>query len=252
MYDLLFIKDLLFYITEFLDDSTSFKLFRTNKYLNSLLQNNPKRYKIKKVFYNGFSYNNKPVIENYTITNFHVYNLSYIPENKNHVYALKLDYNCNDNVDNLPENIRVLFLGQQFQQKIDYLPCNLLKLTIWGIFNNEINHLPKTLQSLIFQNYSYFNQPIDNLPDGLEYLELGHSFNQSVDKLPPNLKILKFGYCFNQDVDKLPQSLKEIHFGFSFEKSIDKLPKKIEAITIHQQYKILMKGFDKLKVFNCV
>ena len=252
MYDILLIKDLLFYITEFLDDSTSFKLFRTNKLLNSFLKNNPKRYKVKKVFYTGFSYDNKPVIENYTITNIHVYNLSYIPKKHNHIYSLKTDYNCNDNVDNLPENIRVLFLGQKFQQKIDHLPCNLLKLTIWGYFNNEINYLPKTLQTLIFQNYSFFNQPIDHLPDGLEYLELGHNFNQPINKLPSNLKILKFGYCFNQEVDKLPQSLREIHFGFSFDKNIDELPKNIEVITIHQKYKNIMKGFHKLKTFNCV
>jgi len=41
-------KDLIFHISDFLDDKSSFNLFNSNKYYNAMIKNNQHRYTIKR------------------------------------------------------------------------------------------------------------------------------------------------------------------------------------------------------------
>ena len=61
-------KDLFFYLSDFLDDETAFRLFNTNKENNQLLKENPKRYTIKNVIKDTNIIANKYNIEKYLIT----------------------------------------------------------------------------------------------------------------------------------------------------------------------------------------
>ena len=45
---ILFNSDIIFYITDFLDDKSSFRLFNTNKYYHTIISKYPSRYTIKK------------------------------------------------------------------------------------------------------------------------------------------------------------------------------------------------------------
>lgn len=99
------------------------------------------------------------------------------------------------------------------------------KCAIFEHFNDKLND--ETLEEL--KDYKKvifdcrFNQPIDNLPNNIEYIEFNNlsekyeskatDFNQSVDNLPSNLKTLvlrvnKFDYT----LDLLPESLEILYF----------------------------------------
>jgi len=78
----------------------------------------------------------------------------------------------------------------------------------------------KTENGIFHSSNNTFNQPIDNLPDGLETLILSNLFNQRIDHLPRNLKNLILGNSFNQRIDRLPEGLENIKLGKSFNRKI--------------------------------
>jgi hypothetical protein len=82
------------------------------------------------------------------------------------------------------------------------------------LFKNSITHIT------FGKN---FNQPIDNLPNSIKYLDFdfGSKFNQRIDNLPNNLTHLKLEEEFNQPISNLPLRLKKIDiFNCKFKKSI--------------------------------
>ena len=104
-------------------------------------------------------------------------------------------------------------------------------LTLGENFNHPIrfchDNLPRCasgLTHLTFGKYSEFNQPIrlcrDNLPSGLTYLSFGSdkfsAFNQPIDNLPQGLNHLKLGGIFNQSFDNLPSGLAHLDLGWKF------------------------------------
>ena len=66
------------------------------------------------------------------------------------------------------------------------------------IFNNEFNSTltPEIIDLLSkYKRVKFgnrFNQPVDNLPDSLEWIMFSVDFNQSVDKLPNSLKSISW------------------------------------------------------------
>lgn len=143
---------------------------------------------------------------------------------------LKLGSSFNQSIDNLPDNIEVLDIGCNFNKPINKLPKSLKYFKLGNMFNQEINNLPNGLINLTIRDYyqinpckymfyNYrgeyqyelsFNQRIDNLPQSLEYLELGDKFDQPVDKLPSTLKHLKLGKHFKQSLKNLTCSLESL------------------------------------------
>jgi hypothetical protein len=81
-----------------------------------------------------------------------------------------------------------------------------------------------------------FNNPIENLPDSINWLVLGKNFNQSINKYPSCLKYLTFGFDFNKLVDNLPNMLERIVFGGRFDKSIDNLPDTITHLSFYVEF----------------
>ena len=234
-------KDLVFYITTFLNDTSSFRLFNCNIYYNNMIKNDPHKYTIKREVSNDTrsgDLDNKKLLK-YKIKIYNEKrNLSIeqldIPKYIEELHLSKF----NQLVDGLPNGLLLLKLGNDFNQSIDNLPHSLTKLDLMDCryFNQSINHLPKSITHLSLGDS--FNQSIsiDNLPNGLLTLRLGHSFNQSVDKLPSSLKHLYIGDKFNQSVDYLPSSLEYFSIGFFFNKRLDYLPKNLRYLVVGQMF----------------
>jgi hypothetical protein len=137
---------------------------------------------------------------------------------------------------------------------IDYYNKDTKILTIPNTFNRKLNDIPKETEIIIFSEdgtwngRSYFNQPVDNLPETLTHLTFGNNFNQSVDNLPLSLTYLTFGrqtpvrlahpkimnihnclrcHNFNQSVDNLPKNLTHLTLGCDFNQSVDNLPENL-------------------------
>jgi hypothetical protein len=146
---------------------------------------------------------------------------------------------------------------------IDYYNKNTKILTIPNTFNRKLNDIPKETEIIIFSEddswsgRSYFNQPVNNLPETLTHLTFGrqtpvrlahpkimnihnclrcHNFNQSVDNLPNSLTHLTFGNSFNQPVDNLPETLTHLTFGYNFNQSVDNLPNSLTHLTFGARF----------------
>lgn len=71
--------------------------------------------------------------------------------------------------------------------------------------------LPDCIQHIVISSIR-FNQPLDNLPDGLFSLKFCENslFNQSLNNLPNTLQTLVLGKYYRQKSNYLPQSLQLI------------------------------------------
>ena len=130
-----------------------------------------------------------------------------------------------------------------FNQPIDgILPEGILKIVIRSPgFNQSLDSLPSTLKILKLVNgleSMEFNKSIENLPDGLENLQISGKFNQPVDFLPRNLKKLNLGEHFDQPLDNLPPELEELELSSKYSHSLLNLPKTIWSLHLeHPQFK---------------
>jgi hypothetical protein len=122
---------------------------------------------------------------------------------------------------NLPNCLKYIEFGEEFNQPINNLPNCLKYLELGHDFNQPINNLPNTLTYLVFGDS--FNQLIGNLPNSLTHLNVGFTFNKQILNLPKNIKHLELGYQFNQPIDYLPNSLTHLKVGFLFNQPIDNL-----------------------------
>ena len=146
---------------------------------------------------------------------------------------------------NLSYGIRRLYLNYSFDQELLNLPESLEYLEFKGIFNQSLDFLPKSVKEIHFLTMfgadgepiiSHFNQPLDNLPESLEVLELDcMDFNHSLDNLPKKLKYLKLNfYAFNFSLDNLPKSLEylEISLPNTYKFPLEKLHKSLQNTKI--------------------
>jgi hypothetical protein len=159
--------------------------------------------------------------------------------------------NFNQEINNLPKEIKELVLSYNYDKNLDNLP-NLTHLTIFGKFNNPINNLPLTLLFLRFAD-SQFNNSIDSLPSGLKMLVLDCRcrFNQSFDNLPSSLEFLDIdGYDDTMQINNLPQGLKTLYLhGFEhYDYSNIQFPDSIEYLRLPNDYNSNLTGLKKLKV----
>ncbi|ARF12465.1 FNIP repeat protein [Klosneuvirus KNV1] len=138
----------------------------------------------------------------------------------------------NDELVNLPRNIKILKLGNKFNKSFDNINNIVYSNSFYRgdqlkLHRSHRNHISfYNLHTLVLGKR--FNQPIDGLlPPTLKRLFLGRDFDQSVDNLPNGLEVLHLGKNFNHPVDKLPSGLLELVVGESFNQSIDNLPDSI-------------------------
>ena len=84
----------------------------------------------------------------------------------------------------------------------------------------------------------YFNNSIDNLPDTIEYIELGWEFNTPINKLPTNLKEINFSNFFNQPLTCLPEGLTSLRVSKHFNQPLNKfnLPRTLKHLYIGRNF----------------
>lgn len=102
-------------------------------------------------------------------------------------------------------SLKILIIGDLFDQTIKLLPESLIVLKIGNNFDRSVNLLPCTLQELKLGDK--FNKPINKLPTTLIKFIVGYSFNQNIDQLPPSVQHIQLGGNFTHVLNILPQSL---------------------------------------------
>ena len=143
-------------------------------------------------------------------------------------YGLKilvLGDQFNQPVDNLPNSLEKLCLGEEFDQTVDNLPNSLEELYLGDYFNHPLDYLPHNLKKLHI-NSSFFKYPVDNLPVGLEILKLGNAYTKPINNLPNTLKYLDLISYITPEprtLNTLPDSIEHLLIDFTGE-NIDKLP----------------------------
>jgi len=93
---------------------------------------------------------------------------------------------------------------------------------------NFINYFPSIITNI---NLINFNEPIDNLANGVEILHIGKKLNQSLNNLPNSIKILYLGDKFKQSLNNLPNSIETIHLNDDlFNNNLNNLPLHLKNI----------------------
>jgi hypothetical protein len=138
----------------------------------------------------------------------------------------------------LPDGLISLTIQGDFNGEIEYLPSTLKHLRLLCPFNKRLQ-FPKSLETLEIGGY---NQPLDNLPQGLKRLKLGYNFDHELDNLPDSIEEMHLGSRFDKIIYKLPRNLKEIDFGEAFSQLPPEIPEGTEIITLNRY----MKRFRRL------
>lgn len=112
-------------------------------------------------------------------------------------------------LEKIPQSVSVL----RFNYNFENLPCEI----------------PPNIKSVYFYEFS---EPIEELPNTIEHIQIHKGFNHQVDKLGDHLKSVDFGCNFNQPVNELPSSLEKVVFHLSFTHPINNLPSNIKFIHI--------------------
>lgn len=131
---------------------------------------------------------------------------------------------------------------------MDYLPKNLKKLGLYQ-FSKPIDNLPESLTSLTIGHE--FNRPIKNLPPLLKRLKIGDSFNQLINYLPRNLHHLSLGDSFDLPLINLPTSLKKLYLGNKFNQLLSFLPLSLTDIRLGLSTNQEICHLPNLKYLRC-
>lgn len=99
----------------------------------------------------------------------------------------------------------------------------------------ETLDLIKKCKKVIFGKY--FNQTVNDLPEGIDHLKLGYHFNKKLDGLPSTLKELMLDMNFNYPLDFLPVGLTHLTIGCNYatkyEHSLDNLPNTLTHLILN-------------------
>ena len=150
-----------------------------------------------------------------------------------------------------------------FNASIDWLPEGITHIQLGTFFNQPLQKLPSTLKSLIIKTYNevgatYFNNSLNNLPHGLEILEIhyNHKFDKDIYNLPQTLKKL-YMHCkaCKINFNILPNRLEHITiYGdnnvINPINTICTMPTNLQSILICN-YKSDVDNLDKLHFSNC-
>ena len=173
------------------------------------------------------------------------------------------DYKNDKTILNLLKEKQKIAFDNVFNASIDWLPEGITHIQLGTFFNQPLQKLPATLKSLIIKTYNevgatYFNNSLNNLPHGLEILEIhyNHKFDKDIYNLPQTLKKL-YMHCkaFKINFNILPNRLEHITiYGdnnvINPINTICTMPTNLQSILICN-YKSDVDNLDKLHFSNC-
>lgn len=116
-----------------------------------------------------------------------------LPDSLEQIIFCKKRSIFNQEINDLPSSLEYLQIGFKFNKQIDNLPENLKYLFLGENFNCEIKKLPSSLSVLIFDIYSNFNHELVCLPQELKFLSLPYCFSNCLIDLPNGLEYLNLG-----------------------------------------------------------
>lgn len=201
---------------------------------------------------------------NYKIKNFPV-NLEHLilPKNYNESLSdipIKLKYikfgqNFNKSIDNLIQinhesSLQIIDLSSSdFDYPINNLPVNLKVLILGNKFNQVLDYLPEGI--LLLSTGNSFIHPLDKLPEGLEVLIIGNNFNNTLNNLPSSLQELVLNsYVFNESVYNLPTNIKKfyIHSKSTIKNQLKNINCLIEYLPVTKVLKNYVYNLSKLDI----
>lgn len=203
------------------------------------------------------------------VNNTFTQSLSYLPESLKElkIISQKINNTVNINCDNLPNGLEKLILSNNINNELNNLPRNLKILHI-AQFNNMIYNLPDGIEELrIPIDYKYLKEifssintvklkkliiglnfkshsrktslfDLESIPDSVEEIDFGDNFNQKLTHLPSGVKKITFGFNFNYSIglDDLPDSIEYLEFGYNFNNSINKYPSNLKILKFGRNY----------------
>jgi len=159
------------------------------------------------------------------------------------IKLLQLGDKYNQPLNNLPNSLETLILSNKKSiHPLDNLPCNLKTLKLFDAFNSNIklDYLPINLTYLEIIQFNYNNNSkmtinIDNLPSSLQTLKIKiggiQIHNNSFQNLPLNLENFYIDiYDDKLDLSYLPDNLKNLYISNCIDIQITKLPSKLETL----------------------
>ena len=96
----------------------------------------------------------------------------------NNLTMLTLGYCFNQEL-NIPLNIKILKLDCN-NKIIDNLPNSIEELYLGEYFDSELNNLPNSIKIISFEKDSEYNRKLDNLPKSLSKLYLPEKYNKKI------------------------------------------------------------------------
>ncbi len=159
------------------------------------------------------------------------------------------------NLDNLPSNLKYLFIDEMCSDKYA------------DGYSHPLDNLPHSLEVLFFpERYFYSNTNysgnLHNLPSGLKYLYLPSHLSIKTDynNLPDSLEIIVFNDYpeIVENIDRYPGSLKKIYSNMWYSNSnnaqYEKVNKKIKSLNLEGKfdiyYGIKPLDFEKFEYFK--
>lgn len=124
----------------------------------------------------------------------------------------------------LTQNIVYLVLGNDYNQPIQ-LNENLLHLELGNDYNQPI----QLNEKLHFLKLNINNQNLlDNLPNSIKTLILGHKIDVELNNLPNSIKFLHIGNSqYKKELNNLPKSLEQLNICTSCDCKINNIPKNL-------------------------
>ena len=148
--------------------------------------------------------------------------------------TLKYNWYYNEDIEFIPNNIKYLEFGYEFNKDIKCkIPNCVVFLKFGWCFNKPLNNIiPNSVKYLTFGNH--FNQSIDvnNIPNSVIELTFGGKFNQELINLPNSIIKLVLKYNFNKSLDNIPTSVTHLTLGYNFDHDIHKIPNTIKYLSI--------------------
>lgn len=102
-----------------------------------------------------------------------------------------------------PPTLKYIHFGNYFNDSIDNLPNSVEIIELGNHHNHEISHFPDNLKKINFgKKYKY---SIDNLPDGVEEIIITSKYDKQITKLPLSLKKISIytKYKFMEELKQL-------------------------------------------------
>ena len=109
-----------------------------------------------------------------------------IPENLTH---LAFGWNFNQPINLL--NVKYLNLNCNNINLIENLPNSIEEIELGNNFNLELLNLPNSIKKICLCYYGRYNKELNCLPESVEYIELNNKYDKKIKKIPLNLKTIK-------------------------------------------------------------